>query len=182
MRRGALRWGLALATVAGLAGCGGDDLADLKAYTEEVKRRKPGPIEPLPVVKTVAPFVLPANLGRDPFEPDEILEAPKTPAPTDTGIRPDTQRPREELEKYELDTFRMVGTVRQDGVLWALVNVKDGTIHRVRVGNYIGKNYGRIVNITANEIGLVEIYADSAGVWRERPAAVKMADKSENNQ
>ena len=100
-------------------------------------------------------------------EPEEVR--------VETGIRPDTLRPREELENFELDSLRMVGTVRQEGVVWALLNAKDGTIHRVRVGNYLGKNYGKIVNILDNQIELVEIFADSSGAWRERKAAVGMA-------
>jgi hypothetical protein len=73
----------------------------------------------------------------------------------------------------------MVGTVRQEGVVWALLNAKEGTIHRVRVGNYIGKNYGKVVNIVDNKIELVEIFADSSGAWRERKAAVTMADQGD---
>jgi type IV pilus assembly protein PilP len=159
-----------------LVGCARDDMSDLEAYVAEVRGRAKGTIETLPELRIVEPFVFRPNQVRDPFEPDESLQEQKD-VRVETGIRPDTLRPREELEGFELDSLRMVGTVRQQGVIWALVETKEGTVHRVRVGNYIGKNYGKIVNIVDNQIELVEIVADSAGAWRERKAAVTMGDK-----
>lgn len=173
-------WSLALG-LAILPGCAEDDLADLRAYAAEVKGRSKGGIEPLPEVRVVEPFTFRANQVRDPFEADEALQQPEE-ARLETGVRPDTLRPREELESFELDTLRMVGTVRQDGVVWALVHSKDGTIHRVKVGNYIGRNYGKIVTILDNQIELVEIFADSSGAWRERKAALLMTDTGSKNQ
>jgi type IV pilus assembly protein PilP len=173
---------LCLLSVASLlSGCMQEDMSDLQSYVADVKGRNKAPIEPLPEIKVVEPFVFRPNQVRDPFEPDEALQQPEE-VRVETGIRPDTLRAREELESYELDTLRMVGTVRQEGVVWALVNAKEGTIHRVRVGNYIGKNYGKVVNIMDNKIELVEIFADSSGAWRERKASVTMADEGDQRQ
>jgi type IV pilus assembly protein PilP len=173
---------LSVITVAfSLGACMQQDMSDLDSYVAEVKGRHRVPIEALPEIKVVEPFVFRPNQVRDPFEPDEALQQPEE-VRVETGIRPDTLRAREELEGYELDALRMVGTVRQEGVVWALLNAKEGTIHRVRVGNYIGKNYGKVVNIVDNKIELVEIFADSSGAWRERKAAVTMADQGDKNQ
>lgn len=158
-----------------LAACGSADMTDLQAYVQAVRQRPKAPIEPLPDIKVVEPFLFRPNAVRDPFELDEVLKEPEE-VQVETGIRPDMLRPREELENFELDTLRMVGTVRQSGLVWALVGAKDGTIHRVRVGNYIGRNYGKVVNILDNQIELVEIYAESSGVWRERKAIIAMPD------
>jgi type IV pilus assembly protein PilP len=160
-----------------LQGCSRDDLSDLHAYVAEVKRRPKGAIAALPEIQVVEPFTFRPHQVRDPFEPDESLQEP-TEVRVETGIKPDTLRPREELETLELDALRMVGTVRQLGVVWALVETKEGAIHRVKVGNYMGNNYGKIVNILDNQIELVELVADSAGAWRERKASVMMADKA----
>lgn len=166
-------WLLAL----GLAGCGNDDMADLKAYVNEVKARHKGVVEPLPEVKTVEPFAFKSEDLRDPFIIDEKSQEPEE-EKVESGIRPDTTRAREELESYELDSLRMVGTVNQQALLWGLVKANDGTIHRVRVGNYMGKNYGKIINIKENMIELVEIFADSPGAWRERKASLDLAEAS----
>ena len=157
-------------------------MTDLKSYVVDVKSRNKGMVEPLPEVKTVEPFVLnPAEL-RDPFVPDEKSQEPEEERAESGGIRPDTTRPKEELESFELDTLRMVGTVNRDGVLWALLKASDGTIHRVRIGNYIGKNYGRIINIKENMIELVEIVPDGPGVWHERKAGLELAEASGVNK
>ncbi|SMF94154.1 type IV pilus assembly protein PilP [Methylomagnum ishizawai] len=172
-----LPWILAL----GLVGCGGGDMADLKSYVAEVKGRHRGMVDPLPEVKTVEPFVFRPEDLRDPFIPDEKSQEPEE-EKVESGIRPDTSRPREELESYELDSLRMVGTVIQQGGLWGLVRANDGTIHRVRVGNYMGKNYGKIINIKENMIELVEIFSDSPGAWHERKASLDLAEASGGNK
>jgi type IV pilus assembly protein PilP len=75
----------------------------------------------------------------------------------------------------------MVGTVRQGGVVWGLLKGADTTIHRVRVGNYLGKNYGKIVSINDNQVEIVEIVADSSGAWHERRAGLELTEVDERN-
>lgn len=150
-------------------------MADLRTYVSEVKSRHKGTVEALPEVKTVEPFVFIAEDLRDPFVPDEKSLEPEE-EKVESGIRPDTSRAREELESYDLDSLRMVGTVNQQGSLWGLIKANDGTIHRVRTGNYMGKNYGRVINIKENLIELVEIVSDSPGAWHERKAGLDLAE------
>lgn len=164
-----------------IAGCSSADMSDLKEYIAETKGRHKGAVEPLPEVRTVEPFVFTGEDLRDPFIPDEKSQEPEE-EKVESGIRPDTTRPKEELESYELDTLRMVGTVNQDSVLWGLVKANDGTIHRVRAGNYMGRNYGKIVNIKENQIELVEIVSDSPGAWHERKAGLELAEASGVNK
>jgi type IV pilus assembly protein PilP len=168
-----LSW--AIATLAGLSGCGQSDLSDLKTYIADVKSRTKIEVDPLPEVRTVEPFVFSGEDLRDPFVPDEKMQEPEEER-VETGIRPDTARPKEELESYDLETLQMVGTVVQQGALWGLIKAVDGTIHRVRVGNYLGKNYGKIVSIKENMIELVEIVADGPGIWRERKAGLNLSE------
>lgn len=170
--------GLAVLIVAtGLSACAGDDLADLKDYVAKVKTRQKSAVEPLPEVKTVEPFVFNAEDLRDPFVPSEKVEQ-QDDAKTENGIRPDTTRAREELESYELDTLRFVGTVNVNSALWGLVRASDGTIHRVRTGNYMGRNFGKIIRVKEDQIELLEIIPDSPGIWRERKASLDLAEVS----
>jgi type IV pilus assembly protein PilP len=165
----------------GLLGCSSGDMTDLKGYVAEVKGRPKSAIDPLPEVKAVEPFVFNAEDLRDPFIPDEKSQEPEE-EKVESGIRPDPTRSKEELESYELDNLRMVGTVNRQGVLWGLVKGGDGTIHRIRTGNYIGKNYGKIVNIKENSVELVEIVSDGSGVWHERKAGLELAEVSGGNK
>jgi type IV pilus assembly protein PilP len=156
-------------------------MADLKAYVAEVKARKKSSVDPLPEVKTVEPFAFVSDDLRDPFVPDETSQQQEEER-VDNGIRPDTSRPKEELESFELDSLRMVGTVDQKGILWGLVRTNDGSIHRVRSGNFMGKNYGKIVNIKENGIELVELVPEGAGSWHERKAGIELSEASGVNK
>ncbi len=160
-----------------LAACGDNSMTDLRDWVESVKKRQKGAVEPLPEIKTVEPFLFKPEDIRDPFmqtDKSEIAEEAKG----DNGIRPDTTRAKEELESYELDTLRMVGTLTLQGQLWGLVRATDGTIHRVRVGNFMGRNFGKIIRIKDGQIELLEIIPDSPGGWRERKAALELGDTS----
>jgi len=166
-----------LSVAAGLSACADDDLSDLKSYVAEVKARQKSAVEPLPEIKTAEPFVFNPEDLRDPFIQIEKIDQPEE-AKAENGIRPDTARAKEELESYELDTLRMVGTVNLNNALWGLVKASDGTIHRVRAGNHIGRNFGKIIRIKEDQIELLEIIPDSPGAWRERKAALDLAAAS----
>jgi type IV pilus assembly protein PilP len=160
---------LVAASLTLVAGCGGGT-AELKRELAEKKKRPGGRIEPLPEIKPYESFVYdPQNL-RSPFQPSEPIVAPGA-----GGLRPDARRNREFLEGFSLDTLRMVGTLRQGGRTFGLVQTKDGLIHRVLPGNYVGQNDGKITGITDSKINVVEIVPDGLGGYMERPAALALA-------
>lgn len=170
-----MRWGGAISAgllVLSLAGCGSANLSELEAYREQVKARPPGPIEPLPTFQTPATFLYEPQDRRDPFVMDQGSEEVAVRQPS--GLAPDPLRRKEELEQYSLDALRMVGTLRQQETMWALIQTKDGVLHRVGVGNYLGKNNGQITLISEDEIQLTEIVPDGTGDWRERQSAIAL--------
>jgi len=163
-------------TVISLAfgGCSGD-MDDLDEYINTVKARAGGRIQPLPeiVPYTVFTYVADTEGLRSPFVPD----APQVVAGLgNSGTRPDTERSREFLERFPLDTLRMVGTLEQGEEHYGLVQTADGLIHRVVAGNYLGQNDGRITNINESEIELTEIISDGIGGYVEREASVSLTD------
>lgn len=166
----AVLWGM-------LSACTNDNLADLQSYVAEVKARQKVNVEPLPEIRTAAPFLFRPDDLRDPFNAAEKPSDAEA-AAADNGIRPDTSRSKELLESYDLDTLRMVGTIDMFGTLWGLVRATDGTIYRVRVGNYLGRNFGRITRVTEGGVELVEIVPDAQGAWLERNAALSLVDTS----
>lgn len=148
---------------------------DLNRYIAEVKARPATPIPPIPAVRTYTPYVYEGLLGRDPFRQstsegsDQVAQS--GPA---KGPRPDLQRPREYLERYELDTLSMVGTFSKESSEWALIRDPDGVIHRVAIGNYIGKNHGKVNGISNDQVQLSEFIADGIGGWLVREASVAL--------
>ena len=168
---------LLIVAVVLMTGCADSEFADLEAFVAEVKQRQKTAIEPLPEIKTVEPFVFNIEDLRDPFVQEEKAE-PQEDVKAENGLRPDTSRSREELESYELDSLRMVGTVFLNNALWGLVKANDATIHRVHAGNYMGRNFGKIIRIREDQIELIEIIPDSPGSWRERKASLDLAEAS----
>lgn len=166
-RNGILMAG-ALVAATTLAGCGGG-VSELSAQIEQAKARPGGRIEPLPEVVPYESFSYTMSNARSPFLASFATEQA-------SGPRPDTQRPREYLEQFSLDTLKMVGTLKLGGANFGLVQTKDGLIHRVLPGNHLGQNDGRITSVTDARIAVVEIVPDGLGGYLERPAALALSD------
>jgi len=169
---------LALAAASVLSACGGD-MSDLQQYIAEVKARPATPIEPIPPVKTYTPYEYDGTAGRDPFrssssEGREVAQSGDSGAPGSVGPRPDFDRAKQYLERFELDTLTMVGTFGKEGDFWGLVRDPDGVVHRVNVEDYVGKNHGQIVSINDGEIDLSELINDGSGGWLQREASLAL--------
>lgn len=162
------RTALLCAALAALAACSSAD-DELTRFIEETKRQPGAPVEPLPEVKPYQSFMYSASTLRSPFMPSGPPNAAAQPQ-----VRPDAKRNREFLEQFALDSLRMVGTLRLGGKMYGLVQSKDGLVHRVLPGNYMGQNDGRIVEITPSKISLIEIVPDGLGGYMERPAALAL--------
>lgn len=168
-----VRLGLVAVTAFGLTACGGD-MDDLDRYINDVKARPGGRIDPLPEITPYEVFTYVADVQgiRSPFVPD----TPQATPGAGGTVRPNTDRSREYLESFPLDTLGMVGTLNIGETLYGLVQTSDGLIHRVVPGNYMGQNDGRITDISDAEITLVEIISDGIGGYIERDAAVGLSD------
>jgi type IV pilus assembly protein PilP len=149
-----------------LAGCSSAD-SDLHQFIQQTEAQPGGHVDPLPEVKPYETFVYDDQNLRSPFVPSQA-----------TGfntVRRDAKRPREFLEQFSLDTLKMVGSLRIGGTVYALVETKDGIVHRVTVGNYLGQNDGVITDISASKIDLTEIVPDGLGGYMKRPAALGLS-------
>lgn len=161
---------LMLAMVA-LSGCSQGD-ADLREWVAQQKL-KPGPaLDPIPVPKTFETFEYREGGRRDPFSPS----AAEQEEVASDGPRPDESRAREPLESYPLDGLKMMGTLGGGAALVGLIKDPDGVIHRIRPGNFMGQNYGRITVLAEDHVDLVELVSNGNGGWMERPASVAIGD------
>lgn len=157
-----------------LAGCGGNTShTDLRTFMNHTRAQPEGEIEPLPVFASYRHFSYSAMAMRSPFD------APFTLEELDVGARasnaPDESRPRELLESFNFSSFSMRGGLRGiDGVQWALVGDGNGAVHRVTLGNYLGRNHGRIVAVTDDRVDVIEIVPDGRGGWLERPRTLSL--------
>ena len=153
-----------------------ESMDDLEKYIVAVKARPADPIAPIPPVKTYTPYEYDGETGRDPFRQSLSEGSDDVRATAGTGPRPDFERSKEYLERYELDTLSMVGTFSKENSEWALVRDPEGVIHRVPVGDYIGKNHGRVVSIGNAQVSLSELISDGAGGWLVREASIALGE------
>ena len=159
-----------------LAGCVRHGMNDLQEYVAEVKARPPTPIDPIPQITQAETFLYVAENRRDPFVPTDVVEDVLGES-TEEGPRPDPNRRKEELEAFPLDALKMVGTLDRKGEMWALVQTPDGTIHRVKTGNYLGQNDGRIIAIEEERVNLVELIPNGRGGYLERQASLALGER-----
>ncbi len=160
-----------------LAACGDErGLEDLEQFINKARMEK-GQVEPLPRFRSTETFQYAAGDERDPFRNWQIDSLAALDRQDDrSGLRPDVRRPRETLEEFPLDALRLRGTLRLAGTPWALVEAPDGTVHKVRPGNHMGKNFGEIKRIEENSVVLAEIVSNGLGGWRERETTLSIAD------
>src|SRR6202140_266679 len=157
---------LACAGYGALTACSSAD-NELARFGEDTKKDPGGRVEPLPEIKPYETFLYSAAELRSPFLPS----SPGSGAGYG-GIRPDAKRNREFLEQFSLDTLKMVGTLKLSGQMFGLVQTKDGLVHRIVPGNYMGQADGKVTDITPSKISLIEIVPDGLGGYMERRASL----------
>lgn len=170
--------GLALVSVVALLGACGRGITsspgeapNLEEWVANVKARPAPPLDPLPVMQQFETFEYAAQGLRDPFSDAFSNDN------GGSGPRPDSNRRKQTLEQFPLDSMDMVGTIGRGAGLVALVMAPDKVTYRVRPGVYLGQNDGRVTAVYDDRIELVELVPDGAGGWLERPASVALEDQ-----
>ena len=166
---------MALMMILMLAACS-ESIEDLKKRIADVKERPADPIPPIPPVRTYTPYEYEGLVGRDPFRQSLNEGSDDERSSSRSGPRPDFERAKEYLERYELDTMSMVGTFQKEEFYWALMRDPEGIVHRVPVGNYMGKNHGQVVLISDTRVSLSELITDGAGGWLVREASIILGE------
>ena len=77
------------------------------------------------------------------------------------------------LAKVPHGIFKMLGMMKKQGETYGIVRV-DNKIHHVKVGQYLGQNYGRVVRINDQEIVLRELVREGVGEWKEKMTSLKL--------
>ncbi|WP_392397492.1 pilus assembly protein PilP [Pseudomonas mediterranea] len=166
-----------LAGLVVLAGCNNDSgFEDLDAYMNEVRLRPPGKIEPTPTFKPNETFTYNASDLRSPFSRQVRVDQTERQKGS-RNVQPDPNRVKQYLEGFNIEQFEMVGTIANASGSYALLRGAGG-VHRLKVGDYLGRNDGRIVAIGATQVDVVEIVPDGEGAWLERPRTIPLKEHS----
>ncbi len=162
----------------GLAACSGEEHQDLRQWMKESTKDFKGKIPPLPEIKSFPPIAYEAADLVDPYNASRIEPERKAGG---GGIKPDLDRRKEPLESYPLESLRMVGTLMQGKMVHALIQA-DKNLHRVKIGNYMGQNFGIITDINETEVKLKELVPDSLGDYVERTSTLQLQEKQQEGR
>lgn len=157
-----------------------DGFSDLDRFMKEIDAKPRGRIEALPEVKVYRAFTYSAANRRSPFLPPEDVVINDVEIQRDQStVKPNLDRAKEVLESFQLAQLKMVGTIQkgENDTLWALISDNEGGVHMAKMGQHMGRNFGRIVAITDGRLDLIEIVPNGYGGWLERPRIIALADE-----
>ncbi len=182
-----IRLTIVVLAILGIAGCVSGDMSDLEKQVSKIMSKPGGRLEPLPEIKPYEAYVYESGKSgaRNPFKRfyvvEQSLAIEESEGPVDDGLTEEMRneiqnRNREELEGFELDSIKMVGTLQNEDNHWGIVLDPDGIVHRVKSGNYIGLNIGKITSIQEEQIEVREIIKDNSGRYGERQALLPLIE------
>ncbi|MFV1921034.1 MAG: pilus assembly protein PilP [Methylotenera sp.] len=168
-----MRFNLLLLTLLAclLAACDSKQGDDLDQFMANAANNMSKSVAPLPEVLPYTPLEYNVDGAlNDPFKPRKVKAG-------GGSLQPNTNRPREALESFPLESLIYVGSLSNKGNKYALIKTPDETLQRVKVGNYLGPNFGRITSISENEINIKEVVQDDVtGDWIERDASINLQE------
>ena len=160
-----------------LAGCSARQ-EELRDWMDQQRREVKPSVTPLAAPKKFDPEPYSSAQAVDPFSSQKLSVAIKQEArQTNSLFSAELNRRKEPLEAYPLDSMSMVGSVARGGQPFALLRV-DSLLYQVKVGDYLGQNYGRVTRIAETEVTLREVVQDAAGEWIERPASLQLQERA----
>lgn len=151
-----------------IAGCGAEDLSDLERLVEAAVRSSTRDT-PVPASQDAIDFKYGAMSERSPFEPFADIQG------TRASTAPDPARIRQPQEFFPLGQLEMVGTLAGRGTVVALIRDPRGNTHSLAVGDYLGRDHGRITSVRDTRIDILELVEDDQGGWTVRARAVELS-------
>ena len=171
----------ALLILVTLAGCGSSKEDDIRQWMVEERNQTRPKVAPIPAPKQFKPEAYVNAAAMEPFSNQKLTQALKRDSSQATSngalVAPELARRKEPLEAFPVDAMSLVGSIIKAGQPVALVRV-DSLLYQVKLGNYLGQNYGKVTKITETEITLREIVQDAVGEWIERVATLQLQERS----
>ena len=172
---------LLLAAVVVLTGCGSSKEDDIRQWMVEERNQARPKVAPIPAPKQFKPEAYVNTAAIEPFSNQKLTQALKRDsaqvASNGALVAPELARRKEPMEAFPLDAMQLVGSIIRAGQPVALVKV-DSLLYQVKLGNYLGQNYGKVTKISETEVTLREIVQDAVGEWIERVATLQLQEKT----
>ncbi|MGB4467223.1 MAG: pilus assembly protein PilP [Azovibrio sp.] len=166
-----------------LAGCGGGEHEDLQTWMAEASKDLRGKIPPLPQIKPYEPVPYTVENMVDPFSSSKIEPEKRGRRGAGQGSRfePDFEAREARnsvMEKYPIESMKMIGFMNINNTPMAAIQV-DQLVKQVKVGDYIGLDFGVVVKITDQAVEIKEVVEDSTGDWSERMNMLQLQAQEE---
>lgn len=161
-----------------LSACSSDEHQDMKQWMKDEEKQMSRRVEPLPEIKPFPVVSYEAADLLDPFRPAKVIPERNANSSGGGGVKPDFDRPREPLESYPLESLRVVGMLEKGKLVYALIQA-DKILHQVKIGNYLGQNFGMITDLKMHpegggEVTVRELIQDPTGDWVERTSNLQL--------
>jgi type IV pilus assembly protein PilP len=164
-------------TVLLLAACSAEQ-QELAQWMEQQRKEVKPNVQPILPPKKFNPQPYLAADSVEPFSSQKLTVAIKQEARQPNSLlASEINRRPEPLESYPLDSVSMVGSVTKQNKPFALLKV-DKLLYQVKLGDYLGQNYGKIIKITETDVSLREIVQDASGEWTERISSIQLQEKA----
>jgi type IV pilus assembly protein PilP len=164
-----------------LLGCGASSEDDIRQWMVEERNQTRPKVSPIPAPKQFKPESYTNAAALEPFSNQKLTQALKRDsaqvAANGALVAPELARRKEPMESFPLDSMLLVGSIINAGQPVALVKV-DNLLYQVKLGSYLGLNFGRVMKITETEVTLREIVQDAVGEWIERVAILQLQERS----
>ena len=169
-----------------LGACSGGDHDDLKKWMADNTKDMRGRIPKLPEVKAYEPVPYDVEVLLDPFKASKIEPESKNRQGSGKGgaFQPDFEARdlrNSLLEKYPVESLRMIGYLNINRRPIAVIQVEN-KVKQVKVGDYVGLDFGLVTQVTEKEVLLRELIQDSAGDWSERTSSLYLQGKEGSNK
>jgi type IV pilus assembly protein PilP len=115
----------------------------------------------------------------DPFDEQKLTSVlSRANAQISPLLANEMNRRKEPLEAFPIDNLRLVGSFKRAGIQYGLLKVDD-LLYKVKAGDHVGQNYGKIMKITETEISINEIVQDAVGEWIDRPTSLQLQEEAQ---
>ena len=148
-----------------LLGCAADEHQDIRQWMREEAKGMRGKVTPLPEISAFPVVAYETETLTSPFVPGKIVTLE---AVADKST-PDRTRPQQPLEIFPIEDLKVVGIIMAGTVPYALIQTPPPNKPKhVRVGEYMGRSFGKITAITQQGITVLETVKDVNGAWVEQ--------------
>ena len=158
-----------------LAACGPSRQDILREWMEEQRKASIPTVKKIPAPQPFRHLSYEQGDRKDPFTKQYFVALANAAAEKENPDLSLSQksRARQPLESIPLESMNFVGMLEKQGRSVGLVRA-NGIVHQVVPGQYIGKNFGKVLRVDESGIQLREIAQDAGGKWLERDTYLRI--------